>query len=56
MLEIQHIPKTFMIFKGDLVDSFGGVPNDPNAIENFFEKAKGFADGSDEGVAEPEEK
>ena len=26
MLEIQHIPKTFMIYKGDLVDQFGGVP------------------------------
>ena len=26
MLEIQHIPKTFLVYKGDLVDSFGGVP------------------------------
>ena len=28
MLEIQHIPKTFMIYKGELVDQFGGVPQD----------------------------
>ena len=26
MLDIQHIPKTFLIYKGDLVDQFGGVP------------------------------
>jgi FKBP-type peptidyl-prolyl cis-trans isomerase len=52
MLEIQHIPKTFMIFKGDLVDQFGGVPQDPEKIDKFFEKAKGFAEGSDEGEAE----
>jgi len=49
MLEISHIPKTFMIFKGDLVDSFGGVPQDSSKIHDFFKKAQGFADGSDEG-------
>jgi len=29
LLEIKHIPQTFMIYKGDLVDQFGGVPRDP---------------------------
>ena len=29
MLELEHIPKTFLIHKGDLVDSFGGVPQNP---------------------------
>ena len=32
MLEIQHIPKTFMIYKGELVDQFGGVPQDDAKI------------------------
>ena len=32
MLEIQHIPKTFMIYKGELVDQFGGVPQDDQKI------------------------
>jgi FKBP-type peptidyl-prolyl cis-trans isomerase len=49
MLEIQHIPKVFMIYKGDLVDQFGGVPQDSSKIHDFFKKAQGFADGSDEG-------
>ena len=56
MLEIQHIPKTFMIYKGDLVDQFGGVPQDPEKIDKFFEKAKGFGEGSDEGAEAVEEK
>ena len=50
MLEIQSIPKTFMLYKGDLVDQFGGVPKDAEKdITAFFNKAQGFADGSDEG-------
>ena len=40
MLEIQHIPKTFMIYKGDLVDQFGCVPQDHSKIKDFFERAK----------------
>ena len=40
MLEIQHIPKTFMIYKGDLIDQFGGVPQDPTKVKDFFERAK----------------
>ena len=36
MLEIQHIPKTFMIYKGELVDQFGGVPQDDAKITQFF--------------------
>lgn len=52
MLQIQHIPKTFMIYKGDLVDSFGGVPQDSSAIHAFFKKATDLANGSDEGVSE----
>lgn len=50
MLDIQHIPKTFMIYKGDLVDQFGGVPQDEDKIKDFFEKAAAFGDGADEGV------
>ena len=40
MLEIQHIPKTFMIYNGDLVDQFGGVPQDLSKVKDFFERAK----------------
>ena len=39
MLEIQHIPMTFMINKGDLVDQFGGVPQEDGKIRDFFQKA-----------------
>ena len=52
MLEISHIPKTFLIYKGDLVDSFGGVPQDSSKLHDFFKKAQRFADGSDEGHVE----
>ena len=45
MLEIQHIPKTFMIHQGDLVDQFGGVPQDGSKLTAFFEKAKGLSSG-----------
>ena len=44
MLEIQHIPKTFMIFKGDLVDQFGGVPQDDTKIQSFFQRAAELAE------------
>tara|TARA_B110000305_G_C18841593_1_gene360393 strand:- start:173 stop:532 length:360 start_codon:yes stop_codon:yes gene_type:complete len=40
MLEIQHIPKTFMIYKGELVDQFGGVPQDGDKINQFFQRAE----------------
>lgn len=40
MLEIQHIPKTFMIYKGELVDQFGGVPQDGQKINQFFQRAE----------------
>jgi thioredoxin-like negative regulator of GroEL len=43
MLEIQHIPKTFMIYKGELVDQFGGVPQDQKKITQFFQRAKDLA-------------
>ena len=39
-----------MIYKGDLVDQFGGVPSDPEKIDKFFAKAEAFGDGADEGV------
>ena len=39
MLEIQHIPKTFMIYKGEVVDTFGGVPQDDEKIRQFFKRA-----------------
>ena len=39
MLEIQHIPKTFMIYKGEVVDQFGGVPQDDDKIRQFFLRA-----------------
>jgi len=29
-----------MIYKGDLVDQFGGVPQDHSKIKDFFERAK----------------
>ena len=57
MLQIQHIPKTIMIFQGDMVDSFGGVPQDSSTVEQFFSKAKGLKDGeapSSEGAAKEE--
>ena len=38
-----------MIYKGDLVDQFGGVPQDQDKIADFFEKAAAFGNGSDEG-------
>ena len=45
-----------MIYKGDLVDQFGGVPQDQDKISDFFEKAAAFANGSDEGQSSKEEK
>jgi FKBP-type peptidyl-prolyl cis-trans isomerase len=39
MLEISTIPQTYMIYQGDLLDEFGGVPKDMAAVEAFFEKA-----------------
>ena len=39
MLEIQHIPKTFMIYKGEVVDTFGGVPQEDEKIRQFFKRA-----------------
>ena len=47
MLEIQHIPKTFMIYKGDLVDQFGGVPQDDTKIQSFFQRAAELAEKSE---------
>lgn len=32
MLEISSIPQTYMIYKGNLVDKFGGVPQDPQKL------------------------
>jgi len=43
-----------MIYKGDLVDSFGGVPQDAKRVEQFFEKAKSLASGQ-AGSPEAEE-
>ena len=40
MLEISTIPQTYMIYQGDLVDEFGGVPKDMAAVEAFFAKAQ----------------
>ena len=48
MLEIQHIPKTFMIYKGELVDQFGGVPQDDQKVTQFFQKAQDLADEKSE--------
>ena len=39
MLEIQHIPKTFMIYKGEIVDQFGGVPSEDEKIRQFYLRA-----------------
>ena len=47
MLEIQLIPKTFMIYKGDLVDQFGGVPQNPEKIKEFFQRAQDLAEGKE---------
>ena len=43
MLEIQHIPKTFMVYNGELVDQFGGVPQDASKVRDFFQRAKDLA-------------
>lgn len=43
-----------MIYKGDLIDSFGGVPQDSSSIHDFFKKATALANGSDEGKTEKE--
>lgn len=32
-----------MIYQGDLVDQFGGVPQDGSKLTAFFEKAKGLS-------------
>jgi len=40
LLEIKHVPEVYMIYKGDLIDLFGGVPKDPTRIMNFFSKAQ----------------
>jgi len=40
LLEIKHVPVTFLINKGELVDQLGGVPRDKSKILNFFQKAK----------------
>uniref|UniRef100_A0A7S3FVW0 Thioredoxin domain-containing protein n=1 Tax=Strombidium rassoulzadegani TaxID=1082188 RepID=A0A7S3FVW0_9SPIT len=48
ILEIQFIPKTFMIFKGELVDQFGGVPQESAKIKEFFQRASDLADGKEE--------
>ena len=45
-----------MIYKGDLVDQFGGVPQDQDKIADFFEKAAAFGNGSDEGQPAQQEK
>jgi len=49
MLEIQHIPKCFMLHKGDLVGALNGVPKDGSEITAFFNKAAGLADGTSTG-------
>ena len=36
MLDISHIPKTFLIYNGELVDSFGGVPSSESKVREFF--------------------
>ena len=43
MLEITSIPKTYLIWNGDLVDEFGGVPKQQSDLTNFFEKALNVA-------------
>ena len=45
-----------MIYKGDLVDQFGGVPQDQDKIADFFEKAAALGNGADEGQSTKEEK
>jgi thioredoxin-like negative regulator of GroEL len=45
MLEITSIPQTYLIFQGDLVDEFGGVPRNQADITKFFEKAVKAASG-----------
>lgn len=55
MLEIQNIPKTFLIYNGELIDSFGGLPNDPEKISDFFERAVEAASGETQQAAEPEQ-
>lgn len=52
MLEIQHIPKTFLLYQGDLVDSFGGVPQDSSKIHDFFKKAKNLGENIDEDASQ----
>ena len=56
MLEIQNIPKTFLIYNGDVIDSFGGLPNDPEKITDFFERAVEEASGERDSTqaAQPE--
>ena len=48
MLEIQHIPKCFIIYQGDLVDTMNGVAKDTDQCAAFFKKALSFADGSND--------
>ena len=48
MLEIQHIPKTFMIYKGELVDQFGGVPQDDQKVTQFFQRAQDMSETKEE--------
>ena len=47
LLEIQHIPKTFMIIGGEIRDQFGGVPQDPERIETFFLRAIELSENKD---------
>ena len=39
-LDIQHIPKTVMLYKGDLVNQFSGVPQEDAKLHDFFQHAK----------------
>lgn len=42
---------TFLIYRGELVDQFSGVPQSQSKIEEFFKKAQSLGEGKD--AAEP---
>ena len=42
-----------MIHKGDLIDSFGGIPKDSSKVHDFFKKATDLIDGNTDEKQQP---
>lgn len=45
MMDIKQIPKTFVVFKGELYDTLEGVPQESQIIHDFFKKASDLVNG-----------